>query len=193
MLEDKNNDLLKRLRLDDQAALKVIFQEHYPTVYRAIYRIVSDQGIAEDLAQDVFMRFWEKRHKINIQGAIGAYIRRMAVNEALGYIRKHKKYTIEEMADHHSSATTSGEDMYMDNELQAQVNKAIDTLPPKCKTVFMLSRFEELSYKEISQKLDISPKTVENQISKALKTLRTALKTYLSSIVYILSFFLFYN
>lgn len=183
MSEDKNRDLLQRLKLDDQEVLKIIFQEHYPMVYRTIYRIVSDQGIAEDLAQDVFMRFWEKRHKINIQGPLGAYIRRMAVNEALGYIRKYKKYTIEEVTDQHNKLTTSGEDLYIDNELQAEVNKAIDTLPPKCKRVFMLSRFEELSYKEISQKLSISPKTVENQISKALKTLRLALKSYLGSLL----------
>lgn len=188
MPEDKNNDLLQRLRSNDQAALKVIFKEHYPTVYRAIYRIVSDRSIAEDLAQDVFMRLWEKRHKIEIQGLLGPYVRRMAVNEALGYIRKHKKYTIEEVAEHHSASVISGEEVYMDNELQLEVNKAIDTLPPKCKTVFMLSRFEELSYKEISQKLDISPKTVENQISKALKILRTALKTYLGSFFWIFCF-----
>lgn len=181
MTPENNNDLLQRLKKDDKSALKVIFQEHYSVVYRAIYRIVSDLGIAEDLSQDVFMRLWEKRHKIDIQGVLGAYIRRMAVNEALGYLRKNKKYRIEEVADYHSPLTISGEDTYLDNELQTEVNKAIETLPPRCKAVFMLSRFEELSYKEISQKLDISPKTVENQISKALKTLRKALKSYLSS------------
>ncbi|WMX16755.1 RNA polymerase sigma-70 factor [Aureispira sp. CCB-E] len=181
MTQENNNDLLRRLKENDKTALKEIFQEHYPVVYRAIFRIVSDQGIAEDLAQDVFMRLWEKRDRIDIQGALGAYIRRMAVNEALGYLRKNKKYTIEEVADYHSPLTISGEDTYLDNELQAEVNRAIETLPPRCKAVFMLSRFEELSYKEISQKLDISPKTVENQISKALKTLRKALKSYLSS------------
>lgn len=181
MIPKNNNDLLQRLKKNDKSALKVIFQEHYPIVYRAIYRIVSDLGIAEDLSQDVFMRLWEKRHKIDIKGALGAYIRRMAVNEALGHLRKNKKYQIEEVADYHSPLTTSGEDTYLDKELQAEVNKAIDTLPPRCKAVFMLSRFEELSYKEISQKLDISPKTVENQISKALKIVRKALKGYLSS------------
>ncbi|BDS10348.1 RNA polymerase sigma factor [Aureispira anguillae] len=180
--EDTNNDLLQRLKLDDPTVLKVIFQKHYPVVYRAIYRIVSDQGIAEDLAQDVFMRLWEKRHEISVDGPLGAYVRRMAVNEALGYIRKHKKYTIEEVSDQHRLATISSEDLYMDNELQLEIYKVIDTLPPKCKMVFMLSRFEELSYKEISQKLEISPKTVENQISKALKILRVHLKSYLSSV-----------
>jgi len=191
MSQDKNTNLLKRLKADDQSALKIIFQAHYPTVYRAIYRLLSDQGIAEDLAQDVFMKFWEKRHQINIEGELGAYIRRMGVNEALGYIRKNKKVEIKEITEQHSPSTTSGEDLYMDNELQAEVDKAIEGLPPRCKAVFMLSRFEDLSHKEISEKLEISPKTVENQITKALKVLKKVLKSYLGSFLLLLSVFLF--
>lgn len=189
MPEDQNKGLLKDLKANKQTALKAIFQAHYPVVYRTIYRLITDKGIAEDLAQDVFMRLWEKRHQIDIQGSLGAYIRRMAVNEALGYIRKHKKYNVEEIAEQHSPSTVSGEDLYMDGELQTEINKAIETLPPKCKTIFMLSRFEDLSYKEISQKLNISPKTVENQISKALKVLKKALKLYLTSFFILFSIF----
>lgn len=180
MLEQQQKELLLQLRANDKKALKKIFDEHYNTVFHAVYRIVSDKNTAEDLSQDVFMRLWEKRHQIIINGSIGAYIRRMAINEGLGYLRKHKKYGIEEIQDQHSPLTNSGEDIYMDGELEQQIQKAIATLPPRCKTVFVLSRFEELSYKEIGEKLDISPKTVENQISKALKIMRTALKGYLT-------------
>jgi len=184
MPEIKNKNLLERLKKDDRNALKEIFKEHYTMVYRAIYRLIPDVGITEDLAQDVFMKFWEKRYQIQIDGAVGAYIRRMAINEALGYLRKHKKYSIEAVEEKHSPLTRSGEDAYMNQELQAEISKAIETLPPKCKTVFVLSRYEELSYKEISQKLAISPKTVENQISKALKILKKALKGYLASLLF---------
>ena len=180
MLEQQQKELLQQLKADNKQALKGIFDEYYNTVFHAVYRIVSDRNTAEDLSQDVFMRLWEKRHQITINGPIGAYIRRMAINEGLGYLRKHKKYGIEEIQDQHSPLTTSGEDVYMDSELEQQIQAAIATLPPRCKAVFILSRFEELSYKEIGEKLDISPKTVENQISKALKILRTALKGYLT-------------
>lgn len=180
MLEQQQKELLERLRVNDKMALKGIFDEYYDTVFHAVYRIVSDKNTAEDLSQDVFVRLWEKRHKITINGSIGAYIRRMAINEGLGYLRKHKKYGIEEIQDQHSPLISSGEDVYMNGELEQQIQQAIATLPPRCKAVFILSRFEQLSYKEISQKLGISPKTVENQISKALKIMRTALKGYLT-------------
>lgn len=175
--------LLEQLKANDQGALKHIFEQYYSVVYRAIYRLINDQGITEDLAQDVFTRFWEKRQQINIQGALGAYLHRMGVNEALGYIRKHKKFGIEEIEERHCPAISSGESAYMQEELRSEIHKAIKNLPPKCQQVFVLSRFEELSYKEISEKLQISPKTVENQISKALKVLRVTLKTYLTSLV----------
>lgn len=186
MLEQQQKELLQQLSANNKQALKVIFDEYYDMVFYAVYRIVSDKNTAEDLSQDVFMRLWEKRHQITINGSIGAYIRRMAINEGLGYLRKHKKYGIEEIQDQHSPLICSGEDAYIDGELEQQIQQAIATLPPRCKTVFVLSRFEELSYKEISEKLEISPKTVENQISKALKIMRAALKGYLA-------FLLFFN
>lgn len=188
MLEQDQDQLWKRLCADDEAALQAIFYHHYPTVYHSILRIVSDESMAEDLAQEVFLRLWEKRHKLQISGALGGYLRRMAINEALGYLRKHKKYTTTEVQEQHSPSTGSGESIYLSGELADQLQAAIDTLPPRCKAVFVLSRFEELSYKEISAKLDISPKTVENQISKALKLLRTALKGYLATLWLLLSY-----
>lgn len=178
------SDLLKRLKNDDATAMKVIFQQHYPMVYKTLYRILSDVMLAEDLAQDVFMRFWEKRQQIDIQGTLEGYIRRMAVNEGLGYLRKNKKYTIENIEDDTAETAPSIEDSYLDNELQHQIDHAVNSLPPQCRAVFVLSRFEELSHKEISEKLNISTKTIENQITKALKNLKTALKSYLASVLF---------
>lgn len=183
MLEQNHDQLWERLQADDQGALQTIFHHHYPTVYHAILRIAGDENMAEDLAQEVFVRLWERRHQIQISGALGGYLRRMAINEALGYLRKQKKYTTTEIQEQHSPAISSGEDTYLHGELADQVRVAINSLPPRCKTVFVLSRFEELSYKEIGEKLDISPKTVENQISKALKMLRAALNGYLTALI----------
>lgn len=183
MPTDKNTILLERLKANDQKALKTIFDEHYPTVYKAVYRLITDQGISQELTQNVFIQFWEKRHKIEITGVLAAYLRRMGINQALEYLRR-KKYEIQEISEADSGLTTSAEDIYMDGELQTQINKAVDTLPDRCKTVFVLSRFEQLSHKEIGQKLDISPKTVENQISLALKSLRKLLKNYLQSFLF---------
>lgn len=147
-----------------------------------MYRIVRDQATVEDLAQNVFIRFWEKRHQINITSSVGAYLNRMGVNEALAYLRKNKRYSIEELTPQTRSGDTvdSSEQTYLHTELQEQIKTAIETLPPRCRLVFQLSRYEELTYKEIAEKLEISVKTVENQMGKALRVLREELKGYLS-------------
>ena len=115
----------------------------------------------------------------------------MAVNEALGHLRKNKKYREEELDSNVSLGTDrSGEDQYMHGELQSHVTKAINSLPPKCRAVFQLSRFEELTYREIAEKMDISIKTVENQMGKALKILRRELGAYLNLIFLMIFLFL---
>jgi len=134
----------------------------------------------EDLAQNVFIRLWEKRHKINITSSLGAYLRRMAINEALGHLRKNKNVHIEKLTPiTPQKETENTETNYLHQELQEQIAAAIDTLPPKCRRVFQLSRYEGLTYREIAEKLGISVKTVENQMGKALRVLREKMKGYL--------------
>lgn len=179
MPEISQEDILNRLKSDDKTALKALFEQYYPQVCRAIYRIVREQSTVEDLAQEVFLRFWQKRDQIEINSSVGAYLRRMAINEALGYHRKKKMYA-EEINDDTLAGTSPGvERSYLHGELEDQIRQAIDLLPPKCRTVFQLSRFEDLSYREIAEQMNISIKTVENQMGKALKILRKELKQYL--------------
>ena len=86
-----DSKLLESLKNSEQSALKSIFEAHYPMVFRSIYRLIPDTALAEDLSQEVFLKLWEKRLKINIKSSIAAYIRKMSVNEALGQLRKNKK------------------------------------------------------------------------------------------------------
>ncbi|MCP4439073.1 MAG: RNA polymerase sigma-70 factor [Aureispira sp.] len=181
-----DDKLLDRLRANDPSVLKAIFYKYYTTIYRVTYRFVSNDATAEDLAQDVFMKFWEKREQLNIRESLGGYLRRMAVNEALGYLRKNKKIELEEIDNRTMGGTAqSGEDLYLGGELEEVLNKAIESLPPKCKTVFLLSRFEQLTYREISERLGISIKTVENQMGKALRVLRKWLANYSTMIAFL--------
>lgn len=173
------NDILSRLGRNDKTALRELFHQHYPSVCQAIHRFIHDRNLVEDLAQEVFIRFWEKRQQIDIHSSIPAYLRRMAVNEALGYLRRNKHY-IEEITPQVSNDTDfSGEEQYLHNELAQTIQEAIQQLPPRCRLVFQMSRFEDLSYKEIATQLNISVKTVENQMGKALKQLREQLQSYL--------------
>jgi len=174
-------DILNRLKADDDSALQELFHLHYQRVCQTIHRFIKDRSLVEDLAQNVFIRFWEKRHKINVTTSVGAYFHRMAINEALGYLRKSKNKETEEITPlTPTGSQDSVEEGYLHGELKTEIVKAIDTLPPRCRAVFQLSRFEELTYKEIAEKMEISVKTVENQMGKALRILRKELKGYLN-------------
>lgn len=181
--------LLNRLKSDDKGALQEIFQDNYQKVCGAIFRLTKDTGITEDLAQEVFFRFWQKRHQIEITASLDAYLRRMAVNEGLAYLRSRKYFT-EEIEPHSAqmSDSNTAEDRYLHSELEQNIRSAIDGLPPKCRMVFQLSRYEELSYQEIADQMEISIKTVENQMGKALKILRQELKGYLQILMLSLPF-----
>ncbi len=169
-----------QLKANDQTAFQSVFQQHYANTCKTIRRFIRENSIVEDLAQDVFIRFWEKRQQIEIKTSIGAYIHRMAINEALSFLRKQKKFQQDNIDDFNFSNNESSSIQVMEGEeLKHKIACAIDSLPPKCRTVFLLSRHEELTYKEIAVKLDISVKTVENQMGKALRVMRERLKDHL--------------
>lgn len=181
MPQENLEKIITRLLADDSSVMKDLFQEHYSSTCAAIFKFIKDKNLVEDLAQNVYIRFWEKRHQLNITTSIGAYLNRMAINEALGHIRKYKKIKIEEITPMTPAGITENASQnLLQNELKSQITAAINTLPPKCRMVFKLSRFEELTYKEIAQKMDISVKTVENQMGKALRVMRAQMKSYLS-------------
>lgn len=189
MPQPELNDIIDRLKANDRTALRDVFKSEYLSVCKTINRFIRDKNLVEDLAQEVFLRLWDKRDKINITSSLSAYIRRMAINEALGYLRKNKKFEEEEIQpDISLGHDHSGEDDYLYGELKGNIMAAIDSLPPKCKAVFKLSRFEEMTYQEIADQMGISIKTVENQMGKALKVLRSKLQNYLTMILLMLLF-----
>ena len=169
--------LLERLKSDDDAALQLVFNAHYPMVCQTIRRFVNDSGRSEDLAQEVFIRFWEKRHQIHITSSLTAYLRQMAVNEALGHLRRQRFF--EEVDPTIETDETSPVQGLLYEDLNTALHDGMSRLPPKCRVVFELSRFEGLSYAEIAAHTGTSIKTVENQMGKALKILRTHLKGFL--------------
>ena len=92
MISPTNDQLLARLRADDHSAMQLIFKQHYTDACRVIYKYVKDQNTAKDIAQEVFIKFWQKRNSINIQSSMKAYLRRMSVNEAISYLRRQKYF-----------------------------------------------------------------------------------------------------
>ena len=180
MITISETEIIARLQAEDKAAMQILFQKYYKTVCGKSYQVVKDKAAAEDIAQDVFVKLWQKRKQLNIKSSLGAYLQRMAFNESISYLRKHKKYMQqEEVTPQLPVEAESSEQLLLDNELNKHITNAIDALPHRCRLIFQMSRHEELTYKEIASKLDISIKTVENQMGKALRILRQRVQSYL--------------
>lgn len=173
MTED---EIKKLLTTHPEKAIEVLFQQYYAWLCKVVFRVIPDQGVAEDLVQDLFLGLWKRKDNLSINISLKAYLRRSAVNKSLNYIRD-KKLQYEDESHYGNVATNlhSVEAKLAEEEMQRRIDLAIDSLPEKCRIVFVLSRYEDMSYKEIADHLEISIKTVENQISKALKTLRLQL------------------
>lgn len=165
-------------------SVEQLFKLHYAFVCNVINRYVRDRSRTEDIAQEIFAELWAKRDQINIHTSATAYLRRMAVTRSLNYIRDSRKHLWDDLETSVDYETYSGQgqsnvlDQMEETELRRALDLAIEALPEKCRLVFLLSRQEEMSYNEVARQLDISVKTVENQIGKALKLLRIALAAH---------------
>ncbi len=177
----EEKELWQLIKRDDPNALKTLFYSHFKTLSAIGQRISGDPDEGKDIAQQVIIQVWEKRQTLDIEGEILPYLKRMAINEALAQKRtaqrKQELQTNIEIADR---VNADGEEEVIAGELQESVDRAVANLPEKCGEVFKLSRYEDLTYKEIGETLDISVKTVENHMGRALRQLREALKTYMS-------------
>lgn len=188
--EYSDQEILKLLQDNSDKAIDILFRQYYGFLCHAVYKIIPDTNLVEDIAQDVFYELWRKRSRLSIKTSLKAYLRRAAMNKALNFIRDQKiKFDDEEKQAPLESKIPSINQKLEAAELQQLIDKVIDDLPERCRIVFVLSRFEELSYNEIAKQLDISSKTVENQISKALKILRVRLGDYLNLFFILLSQF----
>lgn len=165
------------LNQGDDKGIELVFRQYYAYICKAVYKIIPDTNLVEDLAQDVFYELWRKRGQLRVASSLKGYLRRAAVNKALNYVRDQRiKLTEEEQAPVQKSTVASAPEQMAADHLQSRIDKAIDALPERCRIAFVLSRFEDMSYREIAEQLDISPKTVEHQIAKALKILREKLQ-----------------
>ncbi len=169
-------DILRRLRAGEQMAFKHIFDEHYPMLCKVVYKMLADKAGTEDVVQELFIKLWRKREKIQITGTLATYLRGMAIKEAISYLRQRKHFEAEEKIT--ELAMVGYEGMIEEDGLKERtesVQQAITMLPNRCRLIFRMSKIEGLTYQEIADSLGISIKTVENQMGKALKLLREKL------------------
>jgi RNA polymerase sigma-70 factor (ECF subfamily) len=167
-----------------EAQFKQIFTTSFKSLHYYAYSILKDEMAAEEMVQNVFCRLWEKKDEIQIHKATQAYLYRSVYNECVNYL-KHLKVRARYHASHINSEqfAESSEGRLENKALEQQAQQALNELPEQCRTIFQMSRMEQMKYREIADRLDISIKTVETQMSKALKILRVRLAEYLPLIV----------
>jgi len=168
----------------DQDSFEKLFREYFPPLMSFAGKILQDEDEARDVVQKVFIALWEKRREIDLSTSLKSYLFTSVHNRSLNALRDRKKFSTAEMPDVAGGWDVSEQIESM--ELEGKIMEAIETLPGKCREVFELNRFDGLKYSEIAEQLNISVKTVENQMSKALRILREKLLKYLTLLLWLI-------
>ena len=162
-------------------SLEEVFKMHYRALCYAANNIVNDRNAAEDIVQDVFVNLIKKQDSIKINSSLKGYLFKSVFNTALNYSERSKRSVLveDEILELAVGATCDVDEYLEQVELEEKIAQAMNALPPKCRSVFILNRYDDMKYKEIAEHLGISVKTVENQMGKALKRMRSYLKPYI--------------
>jgi len=173
--------LIKGLLTRNKVVFDFIFHYYYSGLCAYCERFTGSPEIAEDLVQELFVTLWLKCEQIQITSSLKNYLFTSVKNRSLDYLKREQRKT--QKLNHLIDETELPENLsslwFAEAELQVVVEKSLEKLPPRCREIFELSRFQGLKNQEIADKLGLSKRTVELQVSNALKQLRTDLKDYL--------------
>lgn len=179
-MPSENDLFVTKLIQGDAKAFECLFKLYYPKLTLFANRFLNDLAAAEEIVSDVFVLLWEQGHEIDFTGTVSSYLFKTVQNRCLNYLKHQKIENLyvgylqrKQLLD---EVVYAAESSYLEKEMVQQINLALESLPEKCRQIFMMSRFDHLKYKEIAHQLDLSPKTVERQISIALDKLRRLLK-----------------
>ena len=168
--------LLGDLSKGDKKALSLLYETYWKTLFLSSYNLLKNKEQCEEIIQDVFIDLWNKRKELQIKISLKAYLYAWVRYKVFAEFKRKKFENVELFEDlNHRFQHATPETVMMHAELEAQIEAVVEMLPRKCRKVFKLSRNKQLSHKEISEKLSISPKTVENHITYALKFLKSNL------------------
>lgn len=169
-------DLLARLKNADEEAFTQIFEMYVKKVYQFVLSYNKEKTEAEDITQNVFIKIWEKKLSINIDKSFEGFIFTIAYRLVIDYFRKNSVHfhrtTIIGLAEESIASQVNSDDLLKRHNLESLYEKALQSLTAKRKEIFLLSRHNGLSNKQIAEQLGISIKTVENQMTAALSSLK---------------------
>ncbi|WP_270089824.1 RNA polymerase sigma factor [Sphingobacterium sp. SYP-B4668] len=172
--------LFQLIQHQDRRAFEIIYDRYFSLLYIYAKKIIANDEEVEDVLQDVFLALWEKQD-ISLEKSFSSYVYGMTRFKILDFIdRKKVRSQYAASLQHYiEEGACITDDKLREKELAKQIESALQLLPEKMRNIFLLSRFENKSYREIADKLQLSDKTIKKQISNALKIMRTALKTFL--------------
>ncbi|MDN5202203.1 RNA polymerase sigma-70 factor [Fulvivirgaceae bacterium BMA10] len=175
-------DLLNKIRLcDDQKSFEILFNHYFDKLYRVAFSIIKKHEIAEEVVEDVFFKFWQMKDRYPFIKSLDSYLFVATKNGAYDYLKKNNKYTLD-LHEQHADVLChfiSPERSYLVEELKEQIEQAVNNLPPKCRKVFELIRQDGLTHKLAAETLGVSVKTIENQMTIAIKKIAKELESYL--------------
>jgi len=177
------DNLRSSLFIMKRCEFESLYNRLFEKLCHKVYPIVNDKDSAKDIVQVVFIKFWKTQPNLKVDA--DSYLYKAVVNQALNYLDSHSRRTsaLRSMGELTSAPGNNVEQTISELELKEKIERVLNTLPPACKRVFILSRFEGMSYKSIAAFLNISENTVDNQIKHALKQFRHHLLALLSFFV----------
>jgi RNA polymerase sigma-70 factor (family 1) len=169
-----DTELLEHLKNSDTDAFTEIYARYWKLIYYVAFKRLNNNNEAEETVQNIFMDLWERRSTLTIHTSLKYFLAAAAQYQVMNVLAKKHRVLNIEISDESVSSNTA--DSFINfRELQKQIEETVAALPERCRVVYQLSREEGLNNRAIAQKLGISEKTVENQLTKALSRLRTRL------------------
>ena len=188
-MEESDQQVFLAIQSRQTPAFEMLFKTYYQARCRYATSYLKDPDGAEEIVQAAFIGLWEKRKAITIETSLKSYLYRAIRNTCLNEL-KHEQVKQKHLASESLKGETQSapaDHLAIHVELEEKIRAAIQTLPEQCRLIFTMSRFEELKYQEIADQLNLSVKTVENQMGKALKIMRIQLKEYLPLLAILMS------
>jgi len=188
---DKDETLFKQLKAGNKLAFSSLFEDYYLELCEFSFRIVGKKELAEEIVADVFANIWLKRNQIIINRSVKAFLFKSTKNMTISYMRKKKNDTIplDDILAYRANTSPKPDDTIIYKESVGSIEQLLALIPNKSRIVFKMHRFDNLKYREIAEVLDISQKTVEKHMGKALKILRNYSLESISGIISIILFF----
>jgi len=179
-LDFNNHSFIDNVRW--QEVFEKTFTDWYEGLYGYAFSMLKDQDTAAEVVQNVFCKIWEKRDGLYVHTSARAYLYGAVYHECINWMRQEKKskdYRKQVLQGGQWTEGTPASGKVEMDELEKKIQQAMDMLPEQCRAIFLLSRFGNLKYREIAEQLGIAVKTVEAQVSKALKFLRQELTGFI--------------